>query len=326
MASSRMGSQEPPKPWYKSAMGKILLAVAGIVTTVAGTVLATSVNARVNPPQTEPTPTGTSVTDISGTPTVSTSTSPPSQSHYSGSSGTGWSLTPSSLQNDFVSVIASMDPSLTCDGATGWVFPQSSSELEFPSAEEAQAAAGPNVANFNDWATRNGGVPRSDNYVTLQLANRSHVTVVIERIGVQIISRATPTAKTAANVQTGCGGGVEPAYFSVNLDSPTPQVKGVAGEQNGVQLPPVSLPRKLTDSDPESWIIHLETNKCDCSFNLYFTWSSGGHTGTFTVSNHGAPWRISSASSLPTVYPNLDTKSWATENQLMNQAPITSSP
>ena len=307
------------KPWYRRAAAWAVISVGTILTGVLATVGGTSLNAKINPtPALASTPTGIQVTELAGASVPSgDSPSPPGPSRaagaYTGPRGTGWSSIPTSLANDFVSVLVTMDPQHDCHGATGWVFPQPPSQLEYPAAEEAQELADSSLANFSDWAARNGGVPRSDNVLSLTLQNRNHATVVITQIGVRVVGRSSPNAQSAAQVEIGCGGGVSPAYFTANLDSSAPQVKAVAGEQGGQTVNPVLLPRKLADQDPEVWLIHFVTSKCDCTFYPYFTWTSGGLTGMFDVTNHGQPWRVSSAGSLATLMPDIERRVWVPE-------------
>ncbi len=108
--------------------------------------------------------------------------------------------------------------------------------------------------------------------------------------------------------------------FVAAADQLEEQVRGVLLER-GRAVKPVLLPRKLTNQDPEVWLSHFFTTKCDCTFYPYFTATSGALTGTFDVTNHGEPWRVSSAGSLPTLYPDTEHRVWAVDTRVASAPP-----
>lgn len=61
--------------------------------------------------------------------------------------------------------------------------------------------------------------------------------VVLEDLEVRVAARRTPPAWNVYQMSQGCGGGLTPAAFSVNLDAPRPLVRPVAGTAPG-PVPP----------------------------------------------------------------------------------------
>ena len=264
---SSSGDSQKSVPWWRRTRNQVLTGLGAIATAVLTGVIVNVVSARV-PAPVQPQPTSTSVTHAASVP--------------NSVAGSGWSPTPKVLENDYLTVTASMQPDQACEGATGWVFRQPPRQL----------APLPFKNDPNSWAVRNGGVPASGNYITLTVQGNHGHTVVILDFGVKVIRRTSPPTGTAANLSGGCGG-LTPSFFDVNLDKPDLQVKPVSGEDAaGNKVTAVPLPHTLSESSPEQWRLRILTTNCDCEFVPYFTWSSDGNEGTFQVTNGSAPWRV----------------------------------
>lgn len=294
-ASLRPGPDNAVKD-RTSPLRPLVAWVGGIFAAVLIAVLSTKANAWLNPDP--PPPTGTRVTTVpqqdSGTPSQTTPATgaathspsrpatPSAATSYTGPPGTGWSQTPTNTANDFLSVVAKMAPGDMCAGATGWAFPQTWNHLADLDPQDIDA-----------WARRNGGVPESGNFIELTVTARNHARVVIDHIGVHVKERSKPKVRTDAKFG-GCGG-FSPAFFAVNLDSPLTPVKAIRGDDPDQPVLPAPLPHLLNDhSSVEVWRLLFNTRTCDCQFVPYFTWSSDGISGTYEVTNHGKPWRVTS--------------------------------
>jgi hypothetical protein len=267
-----------PVPWWRRTRNQILAGVGTIVTGVLIAVIANLVSARL-PTSTHTQPTSTTVAPAANEP-------------YSGTRGSGWSAAPIVLENDYLSVTASMQPYLSCKAATGWVFKQPPKQLAPLDRNDP-----------NSWAVRNGGIPQSGNYITLTVQGRNGHTVVILSLGVKIVSRAAPPTGTAAILSGGCGG-LTPSFFDVNLDKSSLQAIPVGGVNAvGKKVPAVPLPHTVTESSPEQWRLRILTANCDCAFVPYFTWSSDGNTGTFDVRDGSEPWRVAAVTRARPAFP-----------------------
>ena len=219
---------------------------------------------------------------------------------YHGPPGTGWSLTPVTSGNDYVSVTATMDPTQACKGATSWIMPEPPAQLAPLPSFTAGAVS--------DWAAANGGIPQSKNYITMTVFAANHHTVVINDFGVRVVNRAKPTGGTRAVLSAGCGG-LEPSLFTANLDADNPLAQPVAGrDPSGKVVPPVPLPHEITASGPEVWRLQLTTSHCQCDYIPYFDWSSEGNSGRYDVTLRDKPWRITASTGAKSAYPS--GKSW----------------
>ena len=266
-ASAPRDAQDSPRGWRRTR-NKVLAGIGAIITTVIGGVILAVVVPRL-PAPVHPQPTSPRVTH-------------PGNEPNAGAHGMGWSLRPTVLANDYLTVTASMQPDQPCLGATGWVFRQPPRQL----------APLPWRSDPNSWALRNGGIPQSGNYLTVTVQGNHGHTVVILAFGVKVLSRSAPPTGTAANLAGGCGG-LTPSFFDANLDKPDLQVKPVAGlDAAGKKVPAVPLPHTVSESSPEQWHLRFLTATCDCIFVPYFTWSSDGNVGTFQLTNGSGQWRV----------------------------------
>lgn len=61
----------------------------------------------------------------------------------------------------------------------------------------------------------------------------------------------------------------------------------------------MSLPYRVSSTDPEVLLVTARTDTCDCDWYLELDWSSQGRTGTVRVDDHGRPFRTSGIKGLP---------------------------
>jgi hypothetical protein len=173
-----------------------------------------------------------------------------------------------------------------CTVGRGWVFPVAMSELPYPSAT-LQDPEG-----LETWAADNGGLPASGNSIAVTLQGLGHHTVIVQELRVKVVHRAAPPATaTYPNLAWGCGGGIAPNYFSVNLDQDPTVIHEYAGFTPGVgRVPPVPLPHQVSESRPEVWHLRVITTDCACSWVGYIDWTSDGVSRTTKISDHGRPF------------------------------------
>lgn len=96
----------------------------------------------------------------------------------------------------------------------------------------------------------------------------------------------------------GCGGGITPRGFDVNLDIDRPVAHAVAGNDTGQTVPAVQFPYRVSATDPEVLLVTATTQTYDCNWYLELDWSSQGRTGTVRVDDHGRPFRTTSIKGL----------------------------
>ncbi|MFJ4784967.1 helix-turn-helix domain-containing protein [Streptomyces sp. NPDC088794] len=149
------------------------------------------------------------------------------------------------------------------------------------------------------WAATQGAVHGRLTKVQITVQGRSSTAVVLEGLRVRVVGRAAPIAGIDYAMDQGCGGGLTPRYFAVNLDKDRPVARAQAGNDTGSPIPAVKFPYKVSAQDPEVLLVDATTATCDCSWYLELEWSSEGRTGTVRIDDHGSPFRTTSAKGLP---------------------------
>ncbi|MCD9873223.1 helix-turn-helix domain-containing protein [Streptomyces guryensis] len=150
------------------------------------------------------------------------------------------------------------------------------------------------------WAATQGAVHGRQTMVQISVQGKSSTAVVLEALRVRIVGRGTPVTGTTYDMAQGCGGGLGPRYFDVNLDINRPIARAVPGaDDRGDPAPAVQFPYRVSAQDPEVLLVTATTQTYDCSWYLELDWSSQGRTGTVRIDDHGRPFRTSSIKGLP---------------------------
>uniref|UniRef100_UPI00281174B0 helix-turn-helix domain-containing protein n=1 Tax=Streptomyces sp. TaxID=1931 RepID=UPI00281174B0 len=150
------------------------------------------------------------------------------------------------------------------------------------------------------WAGAHGAVHGGETLVRLSLQGRTSAAVVVQAVHVRVVGRAAPLPWPAYRMDDGCGGGVSPRHFAVDLDAPRPLARPVAGlDATGAEprtIPAVALPYTVGAADPEELLVTARTAGCDCRWYLELEWSSQGRSGTARIGDRGGePFRTSGA-------------------------------
>jgi hypothetical protein len=147
------------------------------------------------------------------------------------------------------------------------------------------------------WAAQ--GTRANLSVMTLTLQGRSDAAVVLNSLRVNVVERNRPASGSVYSTEE-CGGGIEPRYFEIDLDSPSPQAMARPGrdfEDDGNQriIPAAKLPYYVTKAEVEVFQINTHTTTCECRYYLELDWSSQGRTGTLRVDDQGKPFHITYA-------------------------------
>ena len=122
----------------------------------------------------------------------------------------------------------------------------------------------------------------------------------LEDLRVRVVGRTSPAPGIAYSMADGCGGGLTPRYFDVDLDKDRPLARPVAGGgPDGQTVSTMRLPYRVSSTDPEVLRVNAHTEGCDCRWYLELDWSSQGRSGTVRIDDHGRPFRTSSIKGLP---------------------------
>ncbi|WP_020125396.1 hypothetical protein [Streptomyces sp. 303MFCol5.2] len=149
------------------------------------------------------------------------------------------------------------------------------------------------------WATAQGAVHGRETNVEISVQGRNSTAVVLTALRVRVVGRAAPMTGTAYAMDQGCGGSLSKRYFAVDLDKDRPVAHSVAGNDAGTPIPAVSLPYRVSSTDPEVLLVTARTETCACDWYLELDWSSQGRTGTVRLDDRGRPFRTSGIKGLP---------------------------
>ncbi|MYS36290.1 helix-turn-helix protein [Streptomyces sp. KhCrAH-43] len=160
------------------------------------------------------------------------------------------------------------------------------------------------------WARALGGVDGGGMRLELTVQGTSPQAVVLGSLRVKVLSRRAPVQQSAFSMGEGCGSGIEPQSFDVDLDDSRPSLTPVAGQQGDETVPAKDFPFRVSSRDVEVFDLDAHVEGHDVSWYLELAWSSGGRTGTLRIDDGGKPFRTSSIAGRPEYYYRYDTSVW----------------
>ncbi|MGW2485004.1 helix-turn-helix domain-containing protein [Streptomyces sp. NPDC001571] len=174
----------------------------------------------------------------------------------------------------------------------------------------------PSAQDRRSWARALGGVDGGNLKLELTTTGKTQDAVVITGVDVRVVGRESPLNWTAYSMGTGCGSGVVPQTFDIDLDATQPVTRPVAGKQGDEVVPAKGFPFKVSTHDPEVFDLDVHVAAHDVSWYLEVGWSSGEHSGTVKVDDGGKPFRTSAVKGRPAYDYNTQGNAW---EQLDNQ-------
>ncbi|MFJ3881681.1 hypothetical protein ACIPW5_30065 [Streptomyces sp. NPDC090077] len=159
--------------------------------------------------------------------------------------------------------------------------------------------APPVEADAPAWARAQRAVHAGTQTVEVTLHGTGDQAVVLQGLEVRVAGRRTPPAWNVYQMSPGCGGGLTPAGFAVNLDAPRPLARPVAGNDSGTRLPAPAFPLRVSAADPVVLRVTAAATGCDCDWYLELRWSGPAGSGTLRLDDDGVPWRTSAATGRP---------------------------
>ncbi|WP_329119273.1 helix-turn-helix domain-containing protein [Streptomyces sp. NBC_01353] len=143
------------------------------------------------------------------------------------------------------------------------------------------------------WARALGGVDGGHMQLQLTATGRTEEATVLTAVRVRVVERAAPLDRAAYFMGDGCGGGITPQAFDIDLDAPHPTAKPVAGLDGEHRVPAKDFPYKVSTSDPQVLNLDVHTESYVVSWYLEVEWSSGERHGKARVDDGGKPFRTS---------------------------------
>ncbi|MEV5974209.1 helix-turn-helix transcriptional regulator [Streptomyces sp. NPDC051921] len=158
----------------------------------------------------------------------------------------------------------------------------------------------PTPQDARGWARALGGIDGGHMQLQLTVTGRTQAPVVLTALHVRVVERDKPLDREAYSMGDGCGSGVTPQTFDVDLDAPRPYVKPVAGQDGDRVVPAKNFPYKVATGDPQVLNLDVHTEEHVASWYLELDWSSGAERGTVRVDDGGQPFRTSAIEGRPT--------------------------
>ncbi|GGV96346.1 transcriptional regulator [Streptomyces gelaticus] len=163
------------------------------------------------------------------------------------------------------------------------------------------------------WARALGGVDGGSMQLEVTVQGKSGEAVVLTGMHVRTLSRKAPLAWSAYSMGEGCGSGITPQSFDIDLDDSRPTLTPVAGQQGDERVPPKNFPFQVSSTDVEVFDLKAHVEGHDVSWYLELDWSSGGRKGTLRIDDGGKPFRTSSIQTRPKYMYRYDTAQWVTK-------------
>ncbi|MFE5796729.1 helix-turn-helix domain-containing protein [Streptomyces sp. NPDC056503] len=141
------------------------------------------------------------------------------------------------------------------------------------------------------WARALDGIDGGHMQLQVTVTGRTQEPVVLSRLRVRVVERDRPPARTVYSMGDGCGSGITPQTFGVDLDAPRPYVKAVAGHDGDRVVPAKDFPYKVATGDPQVLNLDVHTEEYAVAWYLELEWSTGDRKGTVRIDDGGQPFR-----------------------------------
>lgn len=310
---------EPSSRWRRaSARTRVLLAAAAVVAltvptaVVIGQLKETGADSAVGVPGARSTQEGKgadAVSESPQSPSASASVSAPASERASASASPG-SASPSvrsSVSASRTPESAGRPPTVTIS-SYNWEEP--CGQFYLLGQDPATVPPPPSPTSTRGWARSLGGVDGGSMKLELTVQGTSQQAVVLTGLHVRVLSRRAPLQRPAFSMGEGCGSGIEPQSFDIDLDNSRPALTPVAGKQGDETVPAKDFPFQVSSSDVEVFDLDAHVEGHDVSWYLELEWSSGGRKGTLRIDDGGTPFRTSSIAGRPEYYYRYDTSVW----------------
>ncbi|MFC8230805.1 helix-turn-helix domain-containing protein [Streptomyces sp. NPDC057287] len=163
------------------------------------------------------------------------------------------------------------------------------------------------------WARALGGVDGGDMMLELTVQGTSGEAVVLNGLHVRVLGRDAALARSAYSMGNGCGSGITPRSFDIDLDDSRPRSKPVAGTEGDTVVPAKDFPYRVSSTDVEVFNLDAHVEGHDVTWYLELEWTSGGRSGVLRIDDGGKPFRTSSLTARPSYYYRSDTAQWVPE-------------
>ncbi|MFE7521706.1 helix-turn-helix domain-containing protein [Streptomyces halstedii] len=160
------------------------------------------------------------------------------------------------------------------------------------------------------WARSLHGVDGGAMKLELTVQGASQEAVVLRGLHVRVQSRGPALAWSAYSMGNGCGSGIVPQSFDIDLDDSRPRSTPVAGQDGDTVVPAKDFPYQVSSTDVEVFHLDAHVEGHDVAWYLELEWTSGGRSGVLRVDDRGEPFRTSSIAARPEYLYRPDIAQW----------------
>ncbi|MEU8621345.1 helix-turn-helix transcriptional regulator [Streptomyces sp. NPDC048623] len=157
----------------------------------------------------------------------------------------------------------------------------------------------PAPQDSRSWARSLDGIDGGHMQLQLTVTGRTQAPVVLSALHVRVVERGEPLDRFAYSMGDGCGGGITPQTFDIDLDAPRPYVKPVAGHDGDRVVPAKDFPYQVATGDAQVLDLDVHTERNAATWYLELDWSSGDAKGRIRVDDGGQPFRTSAIEGRP---------------------------
>jgi plasmid maintenance system antidote protein VapI len=167
--------------------------------------------------------------------------------------------------------------------------------------QPAEVPPPPSLQDGNAWAAALGGIPAGHLRLRLTAQGLPGEPVVLHAMYVKVLSSVAAPKGNVYTPEDGCGGGLDPASFAVDLDTTAPRARAVRGSvDNGEKTATVDFPFRISATDPQVLDVDGRTLDHDVRWYLDLVWTCGARQGTLRIDDHGTPFRTTGMKNDPT--------------------------
>ena len=171
----------------------------------------------------------------------------------------------------------------------------------------------PTPDQSQNWAASLGALPAGHLRLEITVQGTGSQPVILHHLYVHAQHVGPAPHWSAYNLGIGCGGGVVPAAFTIDLDSAQPRAIPTTGAQGDTTVPAPAFPYLVSPGQPEVLDIDATTADQDIDWSLELVWTSGTRQGTAVIDDNGSPFRTVGRAGDPRyVYP-LGGGGWITD-------------
>jgi len=198
-----------------------------------------------------------------------------------------------SVTSDGLTIRTMVLQGLGCPPKNGDVYPRSVTPGLSPAVEPG---AGPTHGG-KTWANSPGmfgAVPASPTQIQIFLTGPTNHAVIITDLKFHVISRKPQIKGTWLNLSSGCGAGGNYHYGAVDFDTQPPYWISTRALPERYRTDALKFPYTVTANDPESLVIDVQMENCDCTWDATLSWIDGSTAKSKVLDDNGHPFETTS--------------------------------